>query len=59
MEVRLTKNAKDRQRAIAMVHYLDPKSPLVAQLKKGEIEAATKVWANPFRQPSKREGAPA
>ena len=54
MEARLTKDSRGRQRAIAMLRYLDPKSERLAEFGKGEVEAAAKAWANPFRQPPKR-----
>lgn len=54
MEAHLTKDPKDRQRAIAMLHYLDPKSERLAEFKKSEVEAAAKGLANPFLQSVKR-----
>lgn len=52
MEARLTRNPQDRGRAVAMAHYLDPKSDRLSTLKKAEIEQAIRVHgkANPFLQ---------
>jgi len=54
MEARLTKDPRERQRAIAMLYYLDPKSERLSEFRKGEVEAAAKARANPFLQPLKR-----
>jgi hypothetical protein len=50
MEAALTSNATDRKRAIAMAHYLDPKSARLSAFKKAEIEEAVRTdgRSNPF-----------
>lgn len=52
IEARLTKNPRDRQRAIALAHYLDADSDRLAAISKQEIDAAVKELAdqNPFRR---------
>lgn len=45
MEARLTNNPGDRERAVAMAAYLDPKSERLAKIPKAEIDAATKSFA--------------
>lgn len=55
IEARLTTNAADRKRAIAMTHYLDPKSERLSAFKKPEIDEAVRAYAraNPFlRKPA-------
>lgn len=51
MEATLAADAQDRRRAIAMAHYLDPKSTRLSSFDKAEIEAAVKAFggANSFR----------
>jgi hypothetical protein len=50
LEAVLTPNPVDRQRAIAMTYYLDPKSAHLASFKKSEIDEAVKTFGsfNPF-----------
>jgi hypothetical protein len=50
LEAVLTSNPVDRQRAIAMTYYLDPKSAHLASFKKSEIDEAVKTFGsfNPF-----------
>ena len=52
LEARLNQNAAERARAIAMAHYLDPKSERLSALSQAELAAALKEYANrnPFRQ---------
>lgn len=45
MEARLTSNRNDRERAIAMAYYLDPKSERLSKIPKSEISAAVKGFA--------------
>ena len=50
IEAALTSSGSDRARAIAMAHYLDPKSEHLGKIPKSEIDAAVKGFAgrNPF-----------
>lgn len=50
MDATLTTNRGDRQRAIAMAFYLDPKSERLSKIPRGEINAAVKAFTgrNPF-----------
>jgi hypothetical protein len=63
LEAKLSTNAADRGRALAMAHYLDPNSERLAAIKKSEVDAAVKAYSslNPFRmkpsQPVKRDAA--
>jgi tetratricopeptide (TPR) repeat protein len=54
MEAHLTKDPRERQRAIAMLYYLDPRSERLVAFRKGEVEAAVKARSNPFLRPLKR-----
>jgi hypothetical protein len=49
---------RERQRAIAMTHYLDPKSERLSGIDKKKIEAATRDFAaiNPFLRPGRSKG---
>ena len=46
MEARLTTNANDRRRAMAMAYYLDRNSERLASLPQAAIKAAVKEFAN-------------
>src|SRR5207302_7123177 len=46
MEARLTTNANDRRRAMAMAYYLDRNSDRLASLPQAAIKAAVKEFAN-------------
>lgn len=48
--VRLTGNPAERQRAIAMLAYLDPKSETLSSLSQAEVDAAVKTYgaSNPL-----------
>ncbi len=50
LEAKLTQNPVDRKRAIAMTHYLDPKSERLSSFKKSEIDEAVRMFgkSNPF-----------
>lgn len=51
MEAKLVSNPAQRQRAIAIAHYLDRNSERLASLSKADVEAAVKAFAhrNPFK----------
>lgn len=51
VEARLTKDPRDRQRAIALAHYLDANSDRLSAVPRQEINAAVTAFANqnPFR----------
>jgi hypothetical protein len=50
LEAKLAKNPGDRQRAIAMTAYLDPKSEILSGFDRSEIDAAVKAFgkSNPL-----------
>ena len=50
VEARLSTVPAERGRAIAMAHYLDPKSERLARLPKTEVQQALREWGsrNPF-----------
>lgn len=54
IEARLSTDAAARRRAIAMTHYLDPRSVRLSRLPRSEVDAAVKEFAgrNPFLQPA-------
>ena len=54
IEATLTTNALDRQRAIAMLHYLDPLSLRLSAFKKPQIDEAVRIHgkSNPFLKKS-------
>lgn len=44
MEATLTRDPKDRRRALAMAYYLDPRSLHLESFKKAEIEQAVQEF---------------
>jgi len=56
LEAKLTRNPRDRQRAIALTYYLDRNSERLASFAKHEIDAAVKEFSdkNPFLRPENR-----
>jgi hypothetical protein len=46
MEATLTTNQSDRERAIAIAFYLDPKSERLGKIPRSQIDAASKALAN-------------
>jgi hypothetical protein len=50
MEARLSSDAAGRQRALAMAHYLDPRSERLSAFSKADIDSAVKAFgrSNPF-----------
>jgi hypothetical protein len=58
MVAKHSRDPQERQRAIAMAHYLDPKSEHLSALDNKEIEAATNDFAtmNPFLRPGRSKG---
>ena len=46
MEAKLSTNKGERGRAIAMACYLDKRSERLAKVRKSEIDAAVKAFAN-------------
>ena len=51
MEAKLATTPQERERAIAMTHYLDRNSARLASLPKADVDAAVKAFAhrNPFK----------